>query len=386
MSILLKRDFSAMHVEERKAIEGAKDAVPPMPSRSSHADDGDDSDDGVEKETVEGKYSHYLAIIPFSLMVVLTVVGMYITGYNEAKTQHAHPTIADIFQHSNSISALVWGALAACVVSFIMTKIFTSFTFNESLKAWLQGCEELVAPMIVLLLAWALGNVIHDVQVARYLSEALIEAGFSPGLLPAATGIMGYVISFACATSMGTQAILVPLIVPLAHRLGGPDLVTKCVGVVFGSTIFGNVCSPIADTSILITISTGCDLKTHIKTTISTSVLVALISTIFADLPVGFGLYSQPVGLCICFAVVTVIVWFAGISPDSKTGQSKLGRYLANLYGRMNRLNGSKHSSGGVSLKRKCETEGTEYSDLEDSETSDVDRAPTPVPVYFNNI
>ena len=64
------------------------------------------------------------------------------------------------------------------------------------------------------------------------------------------------------------MGILFPLIGPLAWRLGGGrvDLLTHCFGAVLGGSLFGNVFSPIADTTILTQLATKVPLADHVKT------------------------------------------------------------------------------------------------------------------------
>lgn len=48
----------------------------------------------------------------------------------------------------------------------------------------LSTIQEVLEPQFVLVLAWALGHVVKDVQTAEYLSGAL-EAGIPSSMLPA---------------------------------------------------------------------------------------------------------------------------------------------------------------------------------------------------------
>lgn len=48
--------------------------------------------------------------------------------------------------------------------------------------------QEVLEPQFVLVLAWALGQVVKDVQTAEYLASAL-EAGIPPYLLPALVSV-----------------------------------------------------------------------------------------------------------------------------------------------------------------------------------------------------
>ena len=49
------------------------------------------------------------------------------------------------------------------------------------------------------------------------------------------------------------MGIVFPLVGPLAVRMGGGSAayVQQCFGAIMGGSIFGNLCSPISDTTIL---------------------------------------------------------------------------------------------------------------------------------------
>jgi Na+/H+ antiporter NhaC len=49
------------------------------------------------------------------------------------------------------------------------------------------------------------------------------------------------------------MGIILPLVAPLAKQIGGddPNFLTHCIASVLGASTFGNLCSPISDTTIL---------------------------------------------------------------------------------------------------------------------------------------
>ena len=341
VSICFRRDFPRMHAQEAAAMKAAaQDAELSSFQQMRREDDEDGGNAGA-------RFRWLFAALPFSLMVVFTIVGMYVSG---AENAASGASLIDIISCSDSVSSLIWASLGACIVSFSLTLALTPMTFKASLKAWLKGCEELLEPTLILLLAWALGDVIRDVNAAAYLSKALRNAHFLPGLLPAATSVMSYVISFACATSMGTQAILIPLIVPLASSLGGSSLVTQCVGAVFGGSVFGNVCSPIADTTVLTSMSTKCDLQTHVRTTMPTSLLVATLSTFLVDLPVGLDAFSTITGLVVCSLAIVFFHFFSGVRADRVESESAMSALWSRLAAKAGCAKGRMSDDGTLHL------------------------------------
>ena len=166
----------------------------------------------------------------------------------------------------------------------------------------------MLEPTIVLVLAWALGAVIADVGTAEFLARAL-QAGLPAWALPALVSTLCYAISFASGSAIGTMGIVFPLVGPLAIRLGGGSLsfLHQCFASIMGGSLFGNICSPLSDTTILTVLATRCSLPLHISTLLPYTCLVGAVSLVFGDLAVGLGLYGPLAALGMCAAVLAAI-------------------------------------------------------------------------------
>ena len=77
------------------------------------------------------------------------------------------------------------------------------------------------------------------------------------------------------------MGIVFPLVGPLAWRLGGgdADFLHHCFACILGGSIFGNVCSPISDTTILTSLATG---KVYFLELSSVDVYMAVVVVIVA--------------------------------------------------------------------------------------------------------
>jgi len=191
-------------------------------------------------------------------------------------------------------------------------------SLEDAMGAWVEGAKDVLEPTIVLVLAWALGAVIADVGTADFLAGAL-QAGLPAWALPALVSALCYVISFASGSAIGTMGIVFPLVGPLAMRLGGGSLgfLHQCFGSIMGGSLFGNICSPLSDTTILTVLATRCSLPLHISTLLGYTCLVGAIALIFGDLAVGLGLYGPLVALGVCGALMAVIKVVVGRPVDT---------------------------------------------------------------------
>ena len=94
-----------------------------------------------------------------------------------------------------------------------------------------------------------------------------------------------------------------------------------CSSAILGSCVFGNHCSPIADNTVLSSLSTGCDIGSHFRTTAPYAMLLAAVSIVFGFLPCGlFQWYGGVLGLVVSTAVLLgALMVFGGRADESGT-------------------------------------------------------------------
>ena len=191
------------------------------------------------------------ALLPFGTIAIATFGGMLIDGAVKlrVKTLDAVLTLVGMLGESDSIAALIFIDLG-WVVSMALVLSQGVLDLTEAMDAWIEGMKDVIAPMIVLLLAWSLGDVIGKAKAADFLARSL-DSSLPKWSLPALVSVLAHVISYACGSSFGTMGIILPLVGPLARKIGGDDeqFLRHCIGSVLGGAL-GNICSPISDTTI----------------------------------------------------------------------------------------------------------------------------------------
>jgi len=309
----------------------------PVPTGQPSGGDGGAEGDGAEGEG-EGMGDGPLApkpgvphrainaALPFAAIAVAAFGGMLLDGAVKLRSQSemagggapAAFSLVDMLGQSDSIAALIWASTIGWVVSLGLVVGQGVLSLEETMDAWIEGMKDVLSPMIVLLLAWALGDVISAAKAADFLAGAL-QSAVPRWALPTLVTILAHVISYACGSSFGTMGIILPLVGPLATSLGGddPSYLTHCIGGVIGGASFGNLCSPISDTTILTVLATKCDLHAHIATITPYCLLCAALAIIFGSLPVGLGWYGPFTGLGLGFAALTAIVLTLGKTPPT---------------------------------------------------------------------
>ena len=161
----------------------------------------------------------------------------------------------------------------------------------------LGGARQLAPALGILLLAWILGSILGALGTAKQLASLLGDE-LPIRLLPAATFLLGCLMSFVSGTSWGTMALLMPLALPIlgpmAAAQGAPPellstLVPGVIAAVFGGAVFGDHCSPFSDTTIVSSLACGITTPQHTITQLPYALIAAGISLGAGYLPNALG-------------------------------------------------------------------------------------------------
>ncbi len=255
----------------------------------------------------------YNAIVPIGVMSAVLLAGLYFSGVEQLEASGGEKTLYNIIGAADPFQVLLWAAFAGTFVAIIMSIAQRIMTLRECVDSFIVGFKSLTIAMIILTLARVIQIICTDLDTASYLLG--ITRGFiSPGLLPSLTFIIGAAISFSTGTSWGTMAILMPLVIPLAHHLpieaGLPpetvDLtMVATVGAVLSGAVFGDHCSPISDTTIMSSMASGADHVDHVRTQLPYALLVGVVTTLLGYLPAAMGFIHPFVSILVC----TVVLW-----------------------------------------------------------------------------
>jgi len=149
-----------------------------------------------------------------------------------------------------------------------------------------QGLKGVVVASVILMLAITIGGVSEDTGGGLYLVDQLGQS-VPYWALPVLLQLLTIVIAFSTGTSFGTYAVTFPLAMPLAWAVAqSPDvsrpelLMMVCFAAILNGSIYGDQCSPISDTTILSSTTTGADLMDHVRTQLPPATLAALLAAI----------------------------------------------------------------------------------------------------------
>ena len=304
------RDFGPMFEAEKLAQKYG----------SEHSDPEKSSTQETENvEPIEGKPQRaFNAYIPVSVMVLGVLVGLYVTG-KEATSDIANPSLQDIIGNANSYTALMWASLVSMLTAAILSLGQRIMGLEEVVNAWFQGVRAMLMAMIILILAWSLGEVTDILKTADFLVSILGDA-LPTFVLPAMVFMLAAATAFATGSSWGAMGILFPLAMPLtwavmvAHGQAGPEhmhILYSATSAILAGAVWGDHCSPISDTTILSSLASGCDHIEHVRTQLPYAMTVGGVAILFGSIMTALG---SPwwLGLSLGLVILWLILKFYG--------------------------------------------------------------------------
>ena len=311
LTSVMNRDFGPMAAAERRAASG----------KGVHRAGAQLAVDTTDPQMTppEGVTPRwYNAAVPIITVILVVLGGLYTSGRESVA---ADASLMDIFGAADPFVTLLWGSAAGCIVGIALSVVQRILTVRESLNAWVAGMKGMFLAMVILTLAWSLGQVTEDLGTAQYVAQILNDS-LPLEVIPVLVFLTSAAMAFATGTSWATMAIMIPLIIPLTVTLGGAEgfgvggeysILLGAISSALAGAIFGDHCSPISDTTVLSSTAAACDHVDHVKTQLPYALVVALVAMVVGDVGTALGL-SVWVALLGSIAILAGGLWFFGTS------------------------------------------------------------------------
>ncbi len=220
----------------------------------------------------EGYKTHVLEFIVPIVLLIGTAIGTF------------------VYMGSPKVN---WAFGLALLVS-VLVALIKGMRLGDVIEGIGDGLKGVVFGSVILVLAVTIGGISREIGAGTYMVDLLGDR-ISYIALPFALQILTMVIAFSTGTSWGTYAIAFPLAMPLAwtvaqaNDLAHPELfMSVCFATVLNGSVFGDQCSPISDTTILSSMTTGCDLTDHVKTQLVPACYAAALAAVLWTATVAF--------------------------------------------------------------------------------------------------
>jgi Na+/H+ antiporter NhaC len=244
------------------------------------------------------------AFIPIMSVILSVILGLIYTGYQNSINagllkQHQNwiRQISLIVGNADSFSVLMWASFIGSITAILLVIGQRILNIQQAMEAWVKGIRAMIMAAIILTSAWAIGAICQDLYTADYVIH-LTRKFLTPHWLPLVTFLTAAIISFATGTSWGTMAILMPIAIPLSFKFPleyttidqhhAIILILSTTASVLAGATFGDHCSPISDTTIMSSMSSGADHIDHVRTQLPYAMTAGVRACIFGYIPVGF--------------------------------------------------------------------------------------------------
>jgi Na+/H+ antiporter NhaC len=293
-----KADYGPM----RKAEEQHRINKPEMKEHSSMTGAEDQPAPPVSEK---GKVIHL--ILPIVVLIIACVIGMiYTGGFFEGES------FIDAFSNSDASVGLVYGSVAALIITIIFMVATRVLTFNECMNAIPEGFKSMVPAIMILTFAWTLKAMTDSLGAADYVAGLVANIADNHALmsiLPAIVFVIGTFLAFATGTSWGTFGILIPIVVSVFGGDLSNELMIISISACMAGAVCGDHCSPISDTTIMASAGAQCDHIRHVSTQLPYAVTAAIVSC-FVYIIAGFvrnWIICIPIGIVLMIGTVIAI-------------------------------------------------------------------------------
>lgn len=296
--VVTKLDYGPMKLHEQNAAKGDLFTTAARPY--GNADD----------EPVEPRGAVIDLVFPVAVLILCCIIGMVYTG----GFFDGVPFI-DAFADCDASMGLVLGSIVTLIITFVFYMARGVMTFKEFTDCIPEGFKAMVAPILILTMAWTLSGM-TGLLGAKFYVKGLVETVTGVKMfLPAIIFVVALFLAFSTGTSWGTFAILVPIVCDVFGGADSYQMLVIAIASCLSGAVCGDHCSPISDTTIMASAGAHSDHVNHVSTQLPyalTAAAVSFVGYLLAGvLGMAFGnavaLVSLPVTLVLMLAVLTVL-------------------------------------------------------------------------------
>lgn len=293
-------DYGPMKKIERDSLKELKERAGGKEPNASMAGATDQPHPPV---SAKGKVIHL--VLPIVALIICCVIGMIYTG-----GFFAGESFIDAFSNSDASVGLVYGSVAALLITQIFFMATRVLNFTECMNTISEGFKSMVPAILILTFAWTLKSMTDSLGAADYVAglvQNVAGNGAFMNFLPAIVFAVGAFLAFATGTSWGTFGILIPIVVNVFSGDMNNELMIIAISACMAGAVCGDHCSPISDTTIMASAGAQCNHIGHVSTQLPyaiTAAIVSMVAYIFAGF-IRNWLICLPIGIILM--VVTLL-------------------------------------------------------------------------------
>ena len=301
----LNIDYGPMRKHENNAAKGDLYTTPERPFA------------GVEEMKFNPNGKVIDLVLPVLVLVGCCVGSMVYVGYQNGGTD-----LITAFANTSAFDALPLGSLVALIFTMLFFMVRRAMSFTELMDCLPNGFKQMVPAILILCLAWTIGDVTKALGAPEFVADLVSK--FGPGLknfLPAVVFLIAAFLGFATGTSWGTFTILLPIVIPVfsggipaadltSELINGNDMLMIAIAATLGGAVMGDHCSPISDTTIMVSSGAQCYHLNHVATQLPYAMTVAAVC--FANYILASFIQNVVINLAIAIVCMVVVLLVIG--------------------------------------------------------------------------
>ncbi|MDF1511015.1 Na+/H+ antiporter NhaC family protein [Robertmurraya sp. DFI.2.37] len=215
---------------------------------------------------------------PIIALIVGTVGSMLWTGANAVEGK---ATLLAIFENTDVSASLLYGGLIGLAVTILLylrqVKVKKGISGNTFSIGVVEGLKSMLPAVYILLFAWAIVDLIGQLETGKYLAGIVESSQMNTAFLPVILFVIAGIMAFSTGTSWGSFGILLPIAGEIAVTTD-VTLLLPAMAAVLAGAVFGDHCSPISDTTILSSTGAGSNHLDHVLTQLPYAIISAVIA------------------------------------------------------------------------------------------------------------
>ncbi len=259
---VMKFDFGPMAEHEKNALQGDLFTTAARPYGNA------------DEEPVDPRGKVIDLVFPVAVLIVCCIIGMvYTGGFFEGET------FIDAFANADASMGLVLGCMVTLLITFCFYMIRGVMSFKEFTECIPEGFKAMVAPILILTMAWTLSGM-TGLLGAKYYVQSVVasSAGALNMFLPVIIFVVALFLAFSTGTSWGTFAILIPIVCSVYEGGTNYQMLVISIASCLSGAVCGDHCSPISDTTIMASAGAHSDHVNHVSTQLPYAITAAVVS------------------------------------------------------------------------------------------------------------
>jgi len=260
--------FSIFYSFQFSWLKLAQPAYKPEVTAGDH-DSHEAHDECHYQEKVPPRVANLL--LPLVFLLTLITYLFWLTGQAKGETSLLAALLNADYEKAIFVATLA--TLVGTTLLYVLQKI----PMKELQSHFLSGGTEMLPPIVILIMAWAITGITQELGFNAFIS-GLLGTAMPPQLIPIIVFAIGGVASYFMGSSWGTWALVMPLAMSLAVITGANLALT--VGAVLAGGSIGDSLSPLGETPVLTAAVMDIPVTSHVSYVLPYGLTAITLSTL----------------------------------------------------------------------------------------------------------